>query len=108
MSAVLDSLKLPIVLAPMAGGPSTPALAIAVSRAGGLGFLAAGYLTPERLADDVATVRGTTVGVTLFVGGGSPADPALLAAYSAELASESERAGVALGTPRFDDDAFDG
>ena len=37
----------PVVQAPMAGGPSTPALAAAVSNAGGLGFLAAGYKTPE-------------------------------------------------------------
>lgn len=39
-SAVLSGLAVPIVLAPMAGGPSTPELAISVDRAGGLGFLA--------------------------------------------------------------------
>jgi nitronate monooxygenase len=38
----VDELDLPIVLAPLAGGPSTPALCAAVSNAGGLGFLAAG------------------------------------------------------------------
>lgn len=43
--------ELPILQAPMAGGPSTPALTAAVSRAGGLGFLAAGYLTPDQLRD---------------------------------------------------------
>jgi len=43
---VLDELGTPIVLAPLAGGPSTPELAAAVSEAGGLGFLAAGYRTP--------------------------------------------------------------
>lgn len=37
--------EVPIVLAPLAGGPSTPELAAAVSEAGALGFLAAGYLT---------------------------------------------------------------
>ena len=31
----------------MGGGPSTPALAAAVCEAGGLGFLAAGYRTPD-------------------------------------------------------------
>ena len=46
---ILAALRAPIVLAPMAGGPSTPALAAAVNRGGGLGFLAAGYLRPERL-----------------------------------------------------------
>ena len=34
--------ELPIVQAPMAGGPSTPELAAAVSAAGGYGFVAAG------------------------------------------------------------------
>jgi nitronate monooxygenase len=38
----LDRLEHPIVEAPMGGGPSTPALTVAVSGAGGLGFLAAG------------------------------------------------------------------
>ena len=36
---VLDQVRHPIVLAPLAGGPATPELAIAVSEAGGLGFL---------------------------------------------------------------------
>jgi nitronate monooxygenase len=35
-------MKLPIVGAPLAGGPSTPALAAAVCEAGGFGFVAAG------------------------------------------------------------------
>jgi NAD(P)H-dependent flavin oxidoreductase YrpB (nitropropane dioxygenase family) len=39
-----DSWDIPIVLAPLAGGPSTPEPAAAVSNADGLGFLAAGYL----------------------------------------------------------------
>jgi NAD(P)H-dependent flavin oxidoreductase YrpB (nitropropane dioxygenase family) len=30
-----------------AGGPSTPALAAAATNSGGLGFIAAGYLTQE-------------------------------------------------------------
>ena len=38
----------PIVQAPMAGGASNPLLAAAVSNAGGLGFLAAGYKTARR------------------------------------------------------------
>ncbi|WP_237072911.1 nitronate monooxygenase, partial [Mycobacterium tuberculosis] len=43
-------IAVPIVGAPMAGGPSTPALAAAVSNAGGLGFVAGGYLSADRLA----------------------------------------------------------
>ena len=35
--------EVPVVQAPLAGGPSTPELTAAVARAGGFGFLAAGY-----------------------------------------------------------------
>ena len=96
---ILERLDLPIVQAPMAGGPSTPALAAAVSEAGGLGFLGAGYLTVQRLREDIAATRALTgrpFGVNLFVGGGAPADPALVEAYAARLAEEAERTGVAL------------
>ena len=44
-------LDVPIVGAPMSGDPGTPELAAAVSNAGGLGFLASGYISPERLAE---------------------------------------------------------
>ena len=60
----------PIVGAPMGGGPSTPALVAAVSEAGGLGSLAGGYLSPEKLRADIAAVRELTskpFAVNLFV-----------------------------------------
>lgn len=60
----------PLVLAPMAGGPSTPRLAAAVAGAGGLPFLAAGYLSPDKLRDDIKDLEGRTsapFGVNLFV-----------------------------------------
>ena len=41
-----DLLRRPVVVAPMAGGPSTAELVIAAAGAGALGFLAAGYKTP--------------------------------------------------------------
>ena len=47
--------ELPIVQAPMAGGPSTPALTAAVADAGGYGFVAAGYLSAERLREGSTT-----------------------------------------------------
>ena len=53
-------IDLPIVAAPMGGGPTTPALVAAVSEAGGLGSLAGGYLSPERLRADITAVRGLT------------------------------------------------
>jgi nitronate monooxygenase len=107
---VLDQLALPIVLAPMAGGPCTPQLAAEVSNAGGLGFLAAGYVSTDQLRDDVAAARQLTsrpLGANAFVGGGYPADPERLQAYALRLTAEAERLGVRLGQPRFDDDAFD-
>lgn len=106
--SILESLELPIIQAPMAGGPSTPALAAAVSQAGGLGFVAAGYLAPDRLAADIAAVRSQTsrFGVNVFVPAGSPAPPASVENYAALIRPEAERAGIELGRPRFDDDSF--
>jgi nitronate monooxygenase len=95
----------------MAGGPSTPQLAAAVNRGGGLGFLAAGYLSTGRLAADIDALRELTdrpFGVNVFVGGGRPADRQEISGYAARLAPAAERAGIRLGEPRFDDDAFDG
>ncbi|MQA63688.1 MAG: nitronate monooxygenase [Actinophytocola sp.] len=69
-------IELPIVLAPLAGGPGTPALAAAVSEAGGLGTLGVGYLSPEKMRDAILQARrltGKPFGVGLFVP--APADP---------------------------------
>jgi nitronate monooxygenase len=103
---VVDS----IVLAPLAGGPSTPELTAAVSNAGGLGFLAAGYLTPAAFAAQLRRTRELTdkpFGVNLFVLEPSTVDDDAVAAYAHELEAEARARGVQLGTPRFDDDAFD-
>jgi nitronate monooxygenase len=103
---ILDRLAVPIVLAPLAGGPSTPELTAAVSNAGGFGFLAAGYLAAPALAERLERTRTLTnapVGVNLFVPG-TPAPPQALDAYAARLADEARQAGVELGGARFDDD----
>jgi nitronate monooxygenase len=100
-----EDLRLPLVQAPMAGGGSTPALAVAVGRAGGLGFVAGGYLTPDVLAAQIAEVRraNTPFGVNLFVP--QPvAEPERVAAYRQELEeTEAKRYGVALPEPDLDD-----
>src|ERR1700742_3263737 len=98
MNSPLSSLlslpvDLPVLAAPMAGGPSTAALVTAAARAGSPGFLAAGYKTPDQLAGQIAEVRGQTAtgagagagaragagtgvfGVNLFVPNPVPADP---------------------------------
>jgi nitronate monooxygenase len=100
-------LAMPVVAAPMASGPSTPALAAAVSNAGGLGFVAGGYLTPQRLADDVAAARALTrgpVGVNLFVPQPSVADIAELDEYAEHLEPFACYYGVHVGLPRIGDD----
>jgi nitronate monooxygenase len=53
-------IRYPILQAPMAGGLSTPALAAAVSEAGGLGSLAGGLLTPDALREELREVRRRT------------------------------------------------
>ena len=106
---IVDDRPIPIVLAPLAGGPSTPRLAAAVSGAGGLGFLGAGYLSADRLAEDVRETRHLTeepFGVNLFVPGPPSAGDAA-ARYAATLAGEAARAQVELGQPRFTDDDWD-
>jgi nitronate monooxygenase len=107
---MLDRLDVPIVQAPLAGGPSTPELAAAVSGAGGLGFVAAGYRTPDALAEAIGRTRELTdrpFGVNVFAPTGAPADPDAVRRYADALRPLADAAGAELGEPRFDDDAFD-
>jgi nitronate monooxygenase len=102
--------RLPFVQAPMAGGPSTPELAAAVSAAGGFGFVAGGYLSPEGLGQALDRTRALTsapIGVNLFVPSPREVDDTAIARYAEQLAPEAERLGVALGAPHWDDDGFD-
>ncbi|WP_432774846.1 nitronate monooxygenase [Brevibacillus gelatini] len=60
----------PIIQAPMAGGATTPALVAAVSEAGGLGTLGAGYMSPEQIREAIHEIRERTdkpFGVNLFI-----------------------------------------
>ncbi|MFB0846771.1 NAD(P)H-dependent flavin oxidoreductase [Paenibacillus oleatilyticus] len=50
----------PIIQAGMAGGPTTPELVAAVSEAGGLGTIGAGYLPPEQIKHAIEDVRRLT------------------------------------------------
>jgi nitronate monooxygenase len=104
---VLGRLEHPIVLAPLGGGPSTPALAAAVSEAGGLGFLAAAYRTADSVREEIREVRGRTTapfGVNVFVPGALAVDDEALRAYLDRLEPEARRYGVGLGEARLDDD----
>jgi NAD(P)H-dependent flavin oxidoreductase YrpB (nitropropane dioxygenase family) len=107
--STLSTLRHPIIAAPMAGGPSTPALAAAVSAAGGLGFLAAGMIDTDRLAADVAEVRARTdrpFGVNLFLPDPGDVDEAAIRVYAERLAPQAARRGVSLGEPVGGDDAY--
>jgi nitronate monooxygenase len=107
----LRDLSVPIVQAPMAGGPSTPALAAAVCGAGGLGFLAAGYQAPAAARSDIEELRRRLdgplpFGVNVFAPPGRGAGAYDVPAYADRLRSAAARAGVGLGEPRWDDDHY--
>jgi nitronate monooxygenase len=107
MALDIRELAVPVIVAPMAGGPSTPELAAAGTNAGGLGFVPAGYLTAEVFAERLAEVRRLTsgpVGANLFVPQPSAGTPDAIERYAASLVPEAERYGAQLGQPRFDDD----
>jgi nitronate monooxygenase len=68
----------PILLAPMAGGPSTPALVASVSNAGGLGSFGAGYAKPDQIRAAVREIQRLTdrpFSVNLFIPAGQQASP---------------------------------
>ncbi|WP_190135076.1 nitronate monooxygenase [Streptomyces longispororuber] len=90
----------PIVQAPMAGGASTPRLAAAVSEAGGLGSLAAGYKTADGMYQEIKQVRSLTsrpFGVNLFMPQPEYADPAAVEVYRNQLAGEATWYETELG-----------
>ena len=103
-------LEHPIVQAPLGGGPSTTALAAAVCEAGGLGFLAAGYRSPDAVRGEIAELRRLSsrpFGVNLFAPGPVVSDAAAVERYGATLRGEAERYGVELGEPAHDDDGWE-
>jgi len=63
-------IKYPIIQAPMAGGITTSALVAAVSNAGGLGMIGAGYMNPDQIREQIREVKRMTqnpFGINLFV-----------------------------------------
>ncbi|EWC60130.1 Enoyl-[acyl-carrier-protein] reductase [Actinokineospora spheciospongiae] len=99
--------RIPVVVAPMAGGPTTPELVVAAAEAGAFGFLAAALVTPDRLRALIAeTRRGTTgpFGVNIFtLSRESAAD---VDSYRDRVLADAERYGVLLGDPDWDDDHY--
>lgn len=108
----LALLRTPVILAPMAGGISTPELAIAAGRGYALSFLAGGYLPPGVMAAQLEQVAAAQdrFGVNLFV---PPPASALVANsivedYRQLIQPSADRFGVDLaatdlGAIRIDD-----
>lgn len=82
----------------MAGGPTTVALAQAVSGVGGFPFLAGGYKSVEALATEIAVLRasGGDFGVNLFVPSPDMVDAEAFSIYAAKLQSEALPYGLRL------------
>ncbi|MCP2235346.1 nitronate monooxygenase [Prauserella halophila] len=100
-------ISLPVLAAPMAGGPTAPNLVTAAGHAGSMGFLAGGYKTPAALAEQITAVRADEVpfGVNLFVPNPVPVSDEDYRAYRDALLPEAGRYGVHLPeTPVEDDD----
>ena len=103
-------MSFPIVAAPMSGGPTTPAMVCAATRAGGLGMLAAGYKTTEAVAAEIKQVRaeGVPFGVNVFAPNPLPVDPDSYRTYAAIIQREADQFGLTLPPdPIEDDDQFD-
>lgn len=104
----LDGLgvRLPVLAAPMAGGPSTPEFVVAAARAGSLGFLAGGYKAPALLGEQLAAVRSETgtFGVNLFAPNPVPVDAAAYRRYRDAVRGDAERFGVAVPAKPVEDD----
>ncbi len=102
--------ELPVLAAPMAGGVGRPELAVAAAEAGSLGFVAAGYLAPDRLLEQIAAVRatGAPFGVNVFAPNPVPVDAVAYRTYADALFAVADELGVTLPAagPIEDDDAW--
>jgi nitronate monooxygenase len=110
MGSVRALVRWPVIQAPMGGGPSRPELAAAVSNAGGMGFLAAGYQTAEDVAAEITKTKQLTdapFGVNVFVPSPPPVDEAALSRYLRELEDDASSRGVTLGPSTWNDDDWD-
>ena len=99
----------PLIAAPMAGGVSTTELVTEVARAGGLGFLAAGYKSAADMQAEITAIRASNLpfGVNLFVPGPPASNRDALRAYRDSLGPLADHFGVTLPEPRYDADAWD-
>jgi len=98
----LLAIRYPILQAPMAGGITTAALVAAVSNAGGLGSLGAGYMQPEALRQAIIDIRALTdkpFAVNLFVPEPIKEDAERIIQANELLAPYREQLGVPESDP---------
>lgn len=103
-------MSIPLVAAPMSGGPTTPAMVSAATRAGALGVLAAGYKTVDAVEAEIKAVRaeGIPFGVNVFAPNPVPVDPRRYREYAAIIQAEADQFGLTLPSePVEDHDSFD-
>ncbi|MFE9692121.1 nitronate monooxygenase [Micromonospora sp. NPDC005806] len=103
----LLGVDVPVVAAPMAGGPTTTGLTAAVGSVGAFAFLAAGYKTPAAVADEIAAVRGSGLpfGVNVFVPTPVQVGEAEFRRYATRIAAEGAPYGLDLAAAaRIEDD----
>jgi nitronate monooxygenase len=103
-------MSIPLIAAPMSGGPTTPAMVSAATQAGGLGLLAAGYKTVDAIEAEIKNVRseGIPFGVNVFTPNPLPVDPDSYRAYAAIMQREADQFGLSLPPePIEDTDKFD-
>ena len=86
-------MSIPLIAAPMSGGPTTPAMVSAATRAGGLGMLAAGYKTVEAVEAEIKKVRaeGIPFGINVFAPNPLPVDPDSYRTYAAIIQRDADR-----------------
>jgi NAD(P)H-dependent flavin oxidoreductase YrpB (nitropropane dioxygenase family) len=101
--------ELPVLAAPMAGGPGSPELVLAAAHAGSLGFLAGGYKSSDALGAEIATLKasGLPFAVNLFAPNPLPVEGRAFTTYAREIQADAEAHGVELAAqPREDDDEW--
>ncbi len=90
----------PVIQAPMAGAAASPRLVAAVSNAGGLGSLGAGYLSPEQIRQAIQEIRNLTdrpFAVNLLIVEEVKPDPLQIQAMQAILRRYREELGLPTG-----------
>ena len=103
-------MSIPLIAAPMSGGPTNPAMVSAAAGAGGLGMLAAGYKTVEAVESEIKKVRaeGIPFGINVFAPNPLPIDPDSYRAYAAVIQPDADQFGLTLPPePIEDTDSFD-